>query len=670
MPPFAAIRDEHFQPAYEAAMERHRAEIAAIVSNPDAPTFANTIEALERAGEALGRVASTFGNWNACDTSDTRQAIEREIVPVLTRHSMAIVTDAALFARIDALWQAREKLGLNAEQEMVLEDYHRSFVRAGAALDDTGKARMTEIAARLSELYTQFSQNILNDEKAFQLVLEGERDLAGLPDFVRAGAAQAAADRGLEGKYVITLARSSVEPFLTFSERRDLREQAYRAYISRGEMSPERDNRKLIPEILRLRAEKARLIGYETYAEFRLDDVMAKTPRAVRDLLTAVWDKARAKALEEQDALERMARADGSNDLFEPWDWRYYSEKRRKAEFDIDGAALKPYFQLDRMIEAAFHTANRLFGLTFTPLTDVPVYHPDVRAWEVTAKDGRTVGLFIGDYFQRPNKRGNAWMSAFRSQERLRGERLPIIVNVMNFTKGSAGEPSLLSLDDARTLFHEFGHGLHGLLSDVTYPSLSGTSVDRDFVELPSQLYENWLLQRDTLKRFARHAVTGEPIPDDLIDRILASQTFNQGFATVEYTASSLIDMELHEASLADDLDIGAFEAKVKERIEAPRTIELRHRPPQFMHIFAGEGYAAGYYTYLWAEVMEADAFGAFEETGDIYDPATAERLRKFIYSSGGTMRPEEAYAAFRGRMPEVGALMQKRGLMTTHAAS
>ena len=662
MPPFGDIRDEDFKPAFQEAMKLHLAEVDAIASQSASPTFANTIEAMEKAGRPLSQVSSVFFNLASSDTNEERQKIEREISPVLSKHGMAIFTNPKLFDRVRAVYEASESLNLSSEQTQLLEKYYRRFVRAGALLDDAGKARMTEIGARLSELHTAFSQNVLAAENAFQLVLDGEEDLKGLPAFVRQAAAQAARDRGLPGKSVITLSRASIEPFLEFSERRDLRQKAYDAYIRRGEEAAA-DNRPLIREILTLRSELAKLLGYQTYADYQIDDAMAKTPASARGLLERVWRGAKAKVEQERKALQAMAQAEGHNEPLAAWDWHHYTEKRRKAEFDIDGAALKPYFELNNMIAAAFDTSHRLFGLRFKERTDIPVYHPDVRVWEVSNREGKTIALFMGDYFHRPSKRSGAWMSAFRKQERLSGPVLPIIVNVLNFTKGGDGAPTLLSLDDGRTLFHEFGHALHGLLSDATYPSLSGTSVDRDFVELPSQLFENWLLTPEVLNRFARHTETGEPIPQALIDKLRAARKFNQGFSTAEYTASALFDLDIHEAGAPSPLDASAFEEELRARIGMPDAIALRHRPAHFQHVFAGSGYAAGYYTYLWAEVMEADAFEAFEDAGDIFDPEVADRLLRFVYAAGGTMKPEDAYRAFRGRDPSVEPLLEKRGL-------
>jgi peptidyl-dipeptidase Dcp len=663
MPPFEAIRDSSFLPAFEEAMQQHLAAIADITGNPEPPSFANTVEALERVGRALERVNGVFFNLAAADANDERQRLERLVSPMLSIHGMTILTDAKLFARIEALFKARASLGLNAEQARLLEKYHKDFLRAGAALPEAQKTRLKEIDARLSELNTAFAQNVLTAEKEFQLVLDKEEDLKGLPDFVLKAAAEAAAARGIPGKYVITLARASIEPFLEFSERRDLREIAYNGYSVRGETPGDTCNGPLIQEIAALRAEKAKLLGFENYAAFQIADAMAKTPAQARSLLEKVWARAKLKAEEERAALESIAQSEGHNEPLAAWDWHFYARKRRAAEFSIDGAELMGYFELENMIAAVFETARRLFGLSFKELGGIPVYHPDVRAWEVIDRHGKTIALFLGDYFHRPSKRSGAWMSSFRQQERLDGQTLPIILNVLNLTKPPAGSPALLSLDGARTLFHEFGHALHGLLSNVTYASLSGTSVDRDFVELPSQLFENWLLQPETLSRFARHAHTGEPMPGALVERVIAARTFNQGFATAEYAASALFDLDFHETPPAQGEDAAAFEERLRCRIGMPGAIALRHRPAHFQHIFAGSHYAAGYYTYLWAEVMEADAFGAFEEAGDIFDAAVAERLSRYVYSTGGTMKPEEAYRAFRGRDPSIEPLMEKRGL-------
>ena len=661
LPPLPAIKPEHFRPAFERAMAAHRTEIDAIAASPSAPSFDNTIEALEKSGRDLDRVSNVFFVLAGADTGAAIEAIERDVSPLLARHSNALYLNAKLYARIAELYRWRDRFGLSAEQARVLDRYHTRFVRAGAALDTPAQDRLAAINERLASLGTQFGQNVLADEKAYALVLE-EGDLAGLPDFARAAARAAAEERGATGKYAITLARSSCESFLQFSSRRDLREKIFQAWIKRGENGGATDNRATIAEMVALRAERAKLLGFATYADYRLDDQMAKTPQAARKLLDEVWCRARAKAAVERDALQAMIAQEGGNFALAPHDWRYYTEKLRKARYDLDEAEIKPYFQLDKMIEAAFETARRLFGLTFTPVS-VPLYHPDARAFEVTDAQGHHVGLFIGDYFARGSKHSGAWMTSLRDQEKLSGDVRPIILNVCNFSKPAADEKALLSFDDARTLFHEFGHALHGLLSNVTYPLLAGTSVSSDFVELPSQLYEHWLEVPAILQKYARHARTGEPMPQALLDRLLATRTFNQGFATVEYTACALVDLDIHALPDAAKLDVSQFERDDLERIHMPAEIVMRHRLPHFQHLFSGGGYAAGYYSYMWSEVLDADAFEAFAETGNAFDPATAQRLRDYIYSAGNLRDPVEAYKAFRGRLPAVDALLKKRGL-------
>ena len=663
-PPFDAIKDGDFGPAFEEALAAHRVEIDQIANDVVAPTFENTIVALENSGRTLSRVSSVFWNLAGANTNDVLQAIEREISPKLAQHWNAITSNAALFARVDAVMQAADAAGLDAEQRRVLERTHLAFVRAGSRLQGDNKKRMSDIIARLATLGTQFSQNVLADERSYVLPLTDD-DIAGLPDFVVATARKTAEERGEKAKYVVTLSRSLIEPFLTFSPRRDLREQAFKAWTSRGENGGATDNRAIIAETLALRRERAQLLGYETFAAYKLDNSMAKTPANVRTLLDTVWPAAKAKAAIEREKLQAMARSEGANMTIEPWDWRYYSEKVRKAEYDLDEASVKPYLPLDRIIEAAFYTANRLFGLQFKERTDLALYHPDVRAFEVADTKGQPVGLFLGDYFARSSKRSGAWMSSYRSQERLGGDIRPIIVNVCNFAKGADGEPALLSFDDARTLFHEFGHALHGLLSDVTYPSLSGTSVSRDFVELPSQLYEHWLTSRDVLEKFARHYKTDEAMPAAMIDKLRAAQTFNQGFATVEYLSSAILDIDYHSEVFAEAHETPlAFETARLTQIEMPREIVMRHRTPHFSHIFSGDGYSSGYYSYLWSEVLDADAFAAFEETGNVFDLDVAARLKQFVYGAGGLRKEDEAYIAFRGKLPSVDGLLKQRGLV------
>jgi peptidyl-dipeptidase Dcp len=661
LPPFGAITPEQFRPAFDAALAEHRAEIDAIAAAKAPASFDNTIVAMERAGRALDRVANVFFVLAGADTSDALEAVERDISPLLARHNNAIYLDRALYARVAALYRRRDAIGLSPEQARVLDRYHTRFVRSGGALEKPAQDRLAAINERLASLGTQFGQNVLADEKAYALMLE-EADLAGLPDFARAAAAAAAEERGHKGKFAITLARSSCETFLQFSARRDLREKVFQAWIKRGENGGATDNRALIAEMVALRAERAKLLGFDTFADYRLDDQMAKTPAAARKLLDEVWGRARAKAQVERDALQKMIAEEGGNFALAPHDWRYYAEKLRKARYDLDEAEIKPYFQLDKMIEAAFETARRLFGLSFTPVS-VPLYHSDARAYEVKDAGGRHVGLFIGDYFARSSKHSGAWMTSLRDQEKLAGEVAPVILNVCNFSKPAAGEPALLSFDDARTLFHEFGHALHGLLSNVTYPLLAGTAVPSDFVELPSQLYEHWLEVPEILENYARHAKTGEPMPKALLDRLLATRTYGQGFATVEYTACALVDLDLHGLKDTTALDVTEFERRDLEALQMPAEIVMRHRLPHFQHLFSGGGYAAGYYSYMWSEVLDADAFEAFEETGNAFDPETAKRLREFIYGAGNLRDPAEAYTAFRGRLPAVDALLKKRGL-------
>ncbi len=661
LPPFEAIKPEHFPPAFEAGLEQHRANIEKIKSQPDAATLANTIDALEMAGRGLNRVSKVFFNLSGAHTNDALQEIERDMAPKLAAHSSAIFLDQTLFARIKYLHGRMAELGLSEEQARMLDRYQSWFKRAGAELNDAARARVSEIQQQLATLSTRFNQNVLADEQAWHMVLDGEEELAGLSDSLREAAAKAATDMGLEGKHVITLARSSVEGFLTFSARRDLREEAFEAWGARGAKPGDTDNRGLLVEIVALRAEMAKLMGFDTYADYTLQETMAKTPDAVNDLLLKVWEPAVAQVAEERDALAALAKSEGENAEIAPWDWRYYSEKQRKAQYDLDEAELSPYLSLENVINAAFETANKLFGLTFTPVETAPKYHKDCRVFDVRDGDGKHVAVFIGDYFARSSKRSGAWMSGFRGQRKLHGEVRPVIVNVMNFAAVAPGEDVLISFDDAETLFHEFGHGLHGMLSDVTYGSLSGTNVTRDFVELPSQLFEHWMRHPKALERFARHHKTGEPMPADLLKRLQAARNFNQGFSTVEYTASALVDMALH-AHPADKAieDVEAFETATLEKIGMPKEIIMRHRLPHFMHITGG--YAAGYYSYLWSEVMDADAFGAFEEAGDIYDAETAKRLKTNIYAVGNKRDPEEAYRGFRGRGPEIESLMKKRG--------
>jgi peptidyl-dipeptidase Dcp len=656
LPPFAEIADAHFAEAFETALADARAEVEAIAADPEPPGFANTIDGLALAGRTLGEVLSVFFTLASVDSTPERERLQREFAPRLAAHSSDVMLNAALFARIEALWAARDGLGLTPEQMRVLYLTRRSFVRAGAALDEGDRARLREINTRLAELSTAFGQNLLADERDWALPLSAE-DLAGLPGFVVEAARAAGAERGLDGP-AVTLSRSLIVPFLQFSPRRDLRERAHEGWVSRGRRGGQTDTRAIAAETLRLRHERAGLLGYESFADYRLEVEMAKSPAAVRDLLHAVWAPARAAAEADGAVLQEMLRGEGIEGPLRPWDWRYYAEKRRQAEHDIDEAALKPFFQLDRMREAAFDCAHRLFGLEFRPIA-AALHHPDARAWEVT-RNGRHMAVFIADDFARPGKRSGAWCSALRPQSRLDGDRRPQVLNVCNFARPAAGQPALLSPDDARTLFHEFGHALHHILSDVTYESISGTSVARDFVELPSQLFEHWLDVPEVLERFATHAETGAPMPAETRARLRAAATFDMGFQTVEYVGSALVDLELHAGPApADPMQ---KQAEVLAGIGMPEAVGMRHALPHFAHVFAG-GYASSYYSYLWAEMMDADAFAAFEEAGDPFDPGTAQALERHVLSAGGSAEPDALYAGFRGRLPGVAALLRGRGL-------
>ena len=666
LPRFDRIADKDFAAAFEAGFAAHDAEIEAIAGNPEAPSFENTIVALEIAGDDLSRVSALFWNRAGAHTNPDIQALEREIAPKMSRHYSRIGMNAALFARIDQLWEKRDTLGLDLEQSRVLERHWKGFVKSGAKLQKPEQERLAAINETLAGLGARFGQNVLADEKSWNLVLEKAEDLAGLPEFLLGAMAEAAAQAGHAGKYVVTLSRSIIEPFLSFSENRTLREEAFRAWVARGANGGETDNRAIIRETLALRHEKAALLGYANYAALKLDNTMAKTPDAVNGLLTEVWAKAVARAREEEKDLSDLARESGQNHAIMPWDWRFYAEKLRARRFSFSEAELKPYLQLEKIIEACFDVAHRLFGITAREVKGVAGYHPDVRTFEIHDRDGALKALFLGDYFARSSKRSGAWMSSFQSQHRLtlkngqQGE-IPIIYNVCNFAKPAEGQAALLSLDDARTLFHEFGHALHGMLSNVCYPSVSGTSVSRDFVELPSQLYEHWLTVPDILTRYALHKDTGKPMPKDLLEKVLSARTFNSGFATVEFTSSALVDMAFHTRGPVEDPM--AVQAEVLKALGMPQSITMRHASPHFQHVFAGDGYSAGYYSYMWSEVLDADAFAAFEETGNAFDPETARRLADHVYAIGGAVDPEETYKAFRGKLPSPEAMLVKKGL-------
>lgn len=660
VPPFAEIKTEHFKPAYEAALKAHEAEIATIVGNADTPSFENTIAALERSGAQLDRVDLVFSQLASANTNETLQDIERDLAPVVARHWNAIFLNPALFARIDALYQRRAELALDAEALRVLERYHLDFVRSGAKLSLADRERFAGIVERLAVLGTEFGQNVLADEQNTVFALS-EAEVDGLPDFARAAAAEMARDRKLNAPYAVTTSRSSVEPVLHFARDRAVREKVWRGFVKRGANGNASDNHAIIAEILRLRGEQAKLLGYESYAAYKLADSMAGTPKAARGLLEQVWKPARQRALDDRAALQELIDEEGGTFRLAAWDWRYYAEKLRLARFDFDENEIKPHLELWKVVEAAFHVATKLFGVSFVPRDDIEGYHPDVRVWEVQ-REGKTIGIFYGDYFARAGKRSGAWMTSFRKQAKLDGAVIPLVVNTCNYLKPPEGQPALLSIDEARTVFHEFGHGLHGLLSNVTYPRIAGTSVVRDFVELPSQLYEHWLESKPVLARLV-HYRTGEPIPQALLDRMTAAGKANKGFETVEFVSSAILDMDYHSAEIGENEDIPALERKTLDSIGMPEEIALRHASTHFLHLFSGDGYAAGYYSYLWSEVLDADGYGAFEEAGDPFDKATAERLYKYVYSAGGSRDYAEAYRLFRGRDPNVKELLEDRGL-------
>ena len=662
VPPFDRVQVPLFKPALEEAMAEQLVEVDRITKNSAPPDFENTIAALEDSGRMLERVSTLYGIWGSTMSTPEFQAVEREMAPRLAAFNDEVTQNEALFKRIEAVYNSPAKAKLTPEQQRVTWVYYTNFVRSGARLNADAKKRLSEINQQLAGLYTKFSQNVLAEETDQFIVLKSEDELAGLPQSLRDAAAAAAESKKQPGTWVIMNTRSSIDPFLTYSDRRDLREKAWRMFVNRGDNGNEHDNNAIITQILQLRAERAKLLGYPTHAHWRLENSMAKTPERAMELMEAVWKPAVARVHEEVADMQALADKEGAKIKIEPWDYRYYMEKVRKAKYDLDQNEVKPYLQLEKLREGIFWVAGELFNFNFTPVTNVPVAHPDIRVWEVTDKTTKKhIGLWYFDPYARAGKRSGAWMNAYRKQERVNGEITTIVSNNANFVKGKPGEPLLISWDDATTMFHEFGHALHGLNSNVTYPSLAGTSVPRDYVEFPSQLLEHWLATPEVLQRFALHYQTGKPIPQTLVDKIMRSKTFNQGFATVEYLAAALVDMKLH---LAGDrkIDPDAFERETLVQLGMPKEIVMRHRTPQFLHIFAGDSYSAGYYSYLWSDVLTADAFGAFLEGKGPYDKAVAERLRKYIFSVGNTVDPADAYRAFRGRDPKIDALMKKRG--------
>ena len=665
VPPFDKVRTDALGVALESAMKTHLVELDAIARDPAAPNFENTIAALERSGRALDRAATIYGIYSATMSDDTVQKVERDIEPKLAAHRDRITQNAKLFARIAKVYEAREKSGLNDEQRRLVWLTYTNFVRSGAQLDAASKKKLADINQQLAGLYTRFNQNLLADEGERYTLLDSEADLAGLPESVRAGAAAGAESRGFKGKWLIANTRSSVEPFLTYSTRRDLREKIWRTFVDRGDNGDAHDNNAIIGEILQLRSRRAKLLGFATHAHWRLQDSMARTPDRAMELMEAVWKPAVARVHEEVADMQAIADREGAGIRIEPWDYRHYAEKVRVAKYALDNNELKPYLQLEKLREGMFYVAGELFGFRFEalPQGSVPVYHPDVRVWKVTDTAGKLVGLWYFDPYARVGKQSGAWMNAYRNQERFDGEITTIVSNNANFVKGKPDEPLLISWDDATTLFHEFGHALHGLSSNVTYPTVSGTNVPRDYVEFPSQLLEHWLATPEVLDRFAVHYQTGKPIPRELVAKVERAKTFNQGFATVEYLASALVDMKLHLAARDDArLDPDAFERDTLAALGMPREIVMRHRTPQFGHIFSSDGYSAGYYSYLWADTLTADAWEAFTGAKGPWDRDVARRLQDNVFSIGNTRDPADAYRNFRGRDPEIGALMRKRG--------
>jgi peptidyl-dipeptidase Dcp len=671
VPPFDQASPTLLAPALEAGMAEHLAELDRIANDPAPATFANTIAAMERSGRALDRAATVYYIFGSTLSDEAVQQVERVIEPKMAAFRDSITQNEKLFRRIAAVYEKRETSGLTAEEQRLTWLTYTNFVRSGAKLDATSKKRLAEINQSLAGLFTQFSQNLLADESERYTVLENEADLAGLPASLRAGFAADAERRGKSGKWIVANTRSSVEPFLTYSTRRDLREKVWRVFVNRGDNGDARDNNAIISQILQLRAERAKLLGFETHAHWRLENSMARTPERAMQLMEAVWTPAVARVREEVADMQRVADAEGARIKIEPWDYRHYAEKVRKEKYDLDTNELKPYLQLEKLREGMFYVAGELFGMTFTALPEgsVPVYHPDVRVWRVDDKAGKFVGLWYFDPYARVGKQSGAWMNAYRNQERFDGDVKTIVSNNSNFVKGTPGEPVLISWDDAVTLFHEFGHALHGLSSNVNYPSVSGTNVARDYVEFPSQLLEHWLPVKEVLDRFAVHYQTGKPIPAELVAKVERAKTFNQGFATVEYLSAALIDMKLHLAARPDSrIDPDAFERDTLTKLGMPAEIVMRHRTPQFGHIFSGDGYSAGYYSYLWSDTLTADAWEAFTEGKGAWDREIAKRLRDHIFSVGNTIDPADGYRAFRGRDPQIEALMRKRGFVKASA--
>lgn len=659
MPPFDEIKDEHYLPAFERAFADHEAEIDQIAANKSPPTFTNTIEAMERSGALLRKVSGVFYNLSSSNTNDQLQAIEVNLAPRSAAHFGRTYNHQILFKRVSQIYAKRKALALDGDQFLLVEDIYTEFVRAGAALSDVVRPQVQALDESLAGLMTQFSQNILKDTNDFEMVVDSAVDLAGLPATVLSAAGVEAQHRGMPGKYVFTVSRSSITPFLQYADSRALREKIYKAYTHNANNPNDFNNQAIVGQIAALRVQRALLLGYQSHAHYMLDDRMAKTPANVNQLLDSIWQPAQIKVAKEASDLQDSIQAQGGNFKLAAWDWWYYTEKLRSKRYSLDEEQLKPYFKLENVRDGAFDVAHKLYGLSFKQVTDVPLYHPDVISYEVSDADGSLIGLFLVDYFMRSSKQGGAWMSEFRAQSNLDESVRPIVVNTCNFPKA---DPCLLGMDEVLTLFHEFGHGLHGLLSQVRYESQSGTNVKQDFVELPSQIMEHWAIEPEVLRSYARHVDTGKVIPEEVIDKLLASHSFNQGFSTTEYLAAAYLDMAWSSLETTDAPDVDSFETQAMQAIKLIDAVAPRYRSSYFQHIFAGDSYSAGYYAYIWAEVLDADGFEAFKEKG-IFDAATAQSFRQNILEKGGTAEAMEMYEAFRGRAPDVSPLLKNRGL-------
>lgn len=660
VPPFQLIQNRHYFPAFKEGIRQQEEEIAAIVSNPEAPTFANTVEALEKSGQLLDKVSAVFFNLKEAHTNDSMQMIAEEVTPLLSEHSDNINLNRKLFERIKSVYDNQKKENLTTEQRLVLDKYYKGFVRGGANLAAEEQEKLKKINGELSMLALKYGNNLLKETNNYQLVIEDEQDLSGLPAGVVSSAAEAAQEAGMAGKWVFTLHNPSIMPFLQYADNRKLREDIYKAYINRGNRGNEYDNKAVISQIIALRVEKARLLGFPDYASYVLDENMAKNPENVYGLCNQIWEAALPVAKREAKALQEMINQTGGNFKLQPWDWRYYAEKVKQADYGLNENELRQYFPLDKVREGAFYTANKLYGITFIPRTDLPLPHPDALAFEVKDANGEHIGIYYADYFPRPSKSQGAWMDAFRTESKLR-HATPVITNVCNFTKPTGDTPALLTFEEVQTLFHEFGHALHGLLSQCNYPSVAGTNVVHDFVELPSQIMENWAADPEVLKVYARHYKTGKVIPQELIRKLQKSSHFNQGFATTEFMAAALLDMAYHTVQSTEPLDVEKFERETLKKLGLIPEITVRYRSTYFSHIF-DEGYSAGYYAYTWAEVLDADAFEAFKETGDIFNPEKARAFHTLL-AKGGSEEAMKLYTDFRGKEPSIEALLKRRGL-------